>query len=153
VSNALAKGLKLGFTASSDHISAHISYACILAEELSPEGLFEAIKARRTYAATDNIILSVVFAGSDGEHLMGEKFSSRDPIRIRATIHGTDVIQQIDIIKNGKSTYTTHSNFSQVEFEFTDEKTAPGDNYYYVRVIQKNGQMAWGSPAWVTYPE
>jgi hypothetical protein len=27
----------------------------------------------------------------------------------------------------------------------------PGENYYYVRVIQKDGQMAWSSPIWVLW--
>ncbi|PYV10361.1 MAG: hypothetical protein DMG07_21230, partial [Acidobacteria bacterium] len=40
--NALAKGYRLGFIASSDHISGHISYACVLAERLSRASLFDA---------------------------------------------------------------------------------------------------------------
>jgi hypothetical protein len=82
---------------------------------------------------------------------MGEKFSSRDPIRIRASIRGTDVIQQVDIMKNGKVAHTFHPNLPQVEIEFTDDKVMAGESYYYVRVIQQDGEMAWGSPAWVTY--
>ena len=35
------------------------------------------------------------------------------------------------------------------EFEFTDSRDSlPGDNYY-VRVIQLNDGVAWGSPVWV----
>ena len=26
-----------------------------------------------------------------------------------------------------------------------------GESYYYVRVLQEDGEIAWGSPAWVTY--
>src|SRR5439155_20853186 len=39
VSSALAKGYKLGFIASSDHLSTHISYACLLAERLTLDAL------------------------------------------------------------------------------------------------------------------
>ncbi len=39
VSRALAKGYRLGFQASSDHISTHVSYACVVAEEFSRKGL------------------------------------------------------------------------------------------------------------------
>ena len=35
VSHALEKGDRLGFQASSDHVSTHVSYACILAEEFN----------------------------------------------------------------------------------------------------------------------
>ena len=59
VSLALDKGYRLGFQASSDHISTHVSYACVVAEEFSRKGLIDAIKKRHTYAATDNIVLDV----------------------------------------------------------------------------------------------
>ena len=74
--SALDKGYKLGFIASSDHLSTHVSYACLIAESLSREDLMEAIHSRRAYAATDNIILDVSYRGSDGQHLMGSVFSS-----------------------------------------------------------------------------
>src|SRR5207247_4167619 len=44
--NALAKGYKLGVQASSDHWSTHISYACLLAENHTREGLLDAIRKR-----------------------------------------------------------------------------------------------------------
>jgi len=36
-----------------------------------------------------------------------------------------------------------------VPFEFVDEKPPRGRNFYYLRVSQLNGQMAWSSPIWV----
>ncbi len=85
VSNALAKGYKLGFQASSDHISTHVSYACILAEEFSRKGIVEAMKKRHTYAATDNIILDVRCGSGDhgrrGAH--GKPAFRRDRARHR----------------------------------------------------------------------
>jgi hypothetical protein len=148
---ALAKGIKFGFISSSDHLSCHLSYACIIAEKLELESLFEAMKARRTYAATDNIILDVRFEGSDGEHLMGEKFTSNEPVKIKAIIIGTDIIKQIDIIKNNSFVYTIQPNKFDVDFEYVDSEIQSGESYYYLRVIQKNGEMAWGSPVWVTF--
>ncbi|MHB9036181.1 MAG: hypothetical protein ACYC64_05910 [Armatimonadota bacterium] len=35
------------------------------------------------------------------------------------------------------------------DFEFVDESDVPPGTYYYVRVGQRNGQMAWSSPIWV----
>src|SRR5262249_24352820 len=57
--NALEKGYKMGFQASSDHVSTHMSYAVVLTEDASRKGLLEAFKKRHCYAATDNIILDV----------------------------------------------------------------------------------------------
>ena len=148
---ALEKGHKLGFIASSDHISCHISYACLLAEKLDPESLLEAVRARRAYAATDNLILDIKALSSDGEHLIGEIFASKSPIRIKARVIGTDTIRQIDVIKDGQFVKTLEPDRDQVEFEFQDSATTPGESYYYVRVIQRNGEMAWASPFWVNY--
>ncbi|MCK5101948.1 MAG: hypothetical protein KAR17_04005, partial [Cyclobacteriaceae bacterium] len=40
-------------------------------------------------------------------------------------------------------------NYS-TRFEFTDIAGTQEDvNWYYVRVIQRNGQLAWSSPIWV----
>ena len=33
--------------------------------------------------------------------------------------------------------------------EFTDVQALDGDNRYYVRVVQADGNMAWASPIWV----
>jgi hypothetical protein len=148
---ALSKGHKLGFIASSDHISTHISYACLLAEELTLPGLLRAVRARRAYAATDNIILDVRYHGSDGEHLMGDAFRSGAPVRIWARIIGTDTVAQIDIIKNEEIIHTLRPLRAEVEFEFQEDTACRDDCYYYLRVIQENGDIAWGSPAWVQY--
>lgn len=153
VSYALAKGYKLGFIASSDHISTHVSYACVIAPDLSRESLMDALKHRRTYAATDNIILDIRYKGSDGIHLMGDIFTSDIPVQIEAKIIGTGNILQVDVLKNNSIVKTFKPrNLSTFSFNYADpddgQKT---DNYYYVRVIQSNGEMAWGSPVWVTY--
>ena len=149
--NALAKGLRLGFIASSDHHSTHMSYACLIAEKLSLDGLLEAIRARRAYAATDNIIVDVRYFGSDGEHLMGEQFASEVPIRIKVRIVGTDRIERVDLIRNNEIIYTISPHQPGAGFEFAETDPLPGESYYYVRVMQEDGEMAWGSPAWVTY--
>lgn len=153
VSNALAHGYKLGFIASSDHISTHVSYACLWAENLTPEGLLEAIRARRAYAATDNILLDVRAHGSDGEHLMGEAFASTAPVRIRAHIVGTGEILQVDVIRNGSVAQTYRPEGSTFALDYTEAGPSDGEVNYYVRVIQKSGDMAWASPVWVMYPQ
>jgi hypothetical protein len=147
--NALAKGYKLGFIASSDHVSTHIAFACLIAKELTRESLLEAVRARRAYGATDNIILDVRFAASDGEHMMGEEFTSRSPVRIRAKVLGTGPIRQLDVIRNSRIVYTRPAGPAELEFEYREPEMPAGTSYYYVRVVQENGEMAWGSPVWV----
>src|SRR5205814_4870149 len=49
--NALAKGYRLGFQSSSDHISTHISYAVALAEAPTRAAILDAFKRRHCYGA------------------------------------------------------------------------------------------------------
>ena len=37
----------------------------------------------------------------------------------------------------------------QAEFEFTDRHRSDKTDWYYVRVVQANGSLAWSSPIWV----
>jgi hypothetical protein len=145
--NALAKGYKLGFIASSDHRSTHMSYAAVYTPRRSYEDIWDSLHARRTYAATDNIIVDFQ---SDG-HAMGEEFTTAQPPRIDVRIIGTAKIQQLDIIKDNTFVYTSHPDVDEVTFSYTDASVEPGVHYYYVRVIQQDNNMAWGSPIWVTY--
>ena len=60
-----------------------------------------------------------------GEHLMGDEFTTRDPIRLRILAHGTGPIQRVDIIKDFVYAYTTEPKKDRVEFEWVDEEKAP----------------------------
>ncbi len=147
--NALSMQYRLGFQASSDHISTHISYAVALAEDRSREAIFDAFKKRHCYGATDNIVLDV----RSGEHMMGDEFTANGPVRLKVMAHGTAPIQKVDIIKDFLYVYTTEPKTARVEFEWQDEEKRPaGLSWYYVRVIQEDGEIAWGSPIWVHTP-
>jgi hypothetical protein len=112
----------------------------------------EAIRALRAYGATDNIVLDVRFVGSGGEHLMGEIFTSSQPVRIQATILGTGIIKRVDLIKNNRVLYSVEPGQTTFRLDFADGDAADsGESYYYIRVLQEDGEIAWGSPAWVTY--
>ncbi|SIO25894.1 hypothetical protein SAMN05444166_3296 [Singulisphaera sp. GP187] len=144
--NALALQYKLGFQASSDHISTHISYAIAIAEDSTREAIFDAFKRRHCYGATDNILLDV----RSGEHIMGDEFTADGPVRLKIKVQGTAPIARVDIIKDFRYAYSTEPNRPQVEFEWQDEEKRPaGLSWYYVRVLQTNGELAWGSPFWV----
>jgi hypothetical protein len=148
--NAWAKGYKLGVQSSSDHISTHSSYACILAEEFTRQGLLDAMRKRHAYAATDQIVLDCRIATADaGEHLMGDIFDSSAQPRLIVKAMGTAAIEQIDVIKNNTYIYKVNPKAQEASFEYVDLAAQPGENYYYVRVQQADGQLAWSSPIWV----
>jgi hypothetical protein len=150
VSKALAKGYKLGFQASSDHISTHVSYACIVAEEFSRKGLVEAMKKRHTYAATDNIVLDF----RCGAALMGDETRSAKP-NFQVIVLGTGPIATVELLRNSQVVYTARpaeKKLAELRFDWEDAAPPQGEraNYYYIRVTQQDGQMAWASPIWVT---
>jgi hypothetical protein len=148
--NAWAKGLKLGVQSSSDHISTHVSYACVLAEDFTREGLIDAMKKRHSYAATDNVIIDFRARDAAGEHLMGDIYERRGAPTLLVKILGTANIQQVDVIKNNKFIYTASPKKRDVDFKYVDNDLGDGTSYYYVRVQQADGQMVWSSPIWVT---
>jgi hypothetical protein len=145
--NAWQKGYRLGVITSSDHGSTHISYALVYTDDYSRQGIVEAIRKRRTYGATDNIILE--YRADD--HFMGEEFTATRPPRLSVKIIGTAEIAQVDVIKNNQFIYTTNPGKRTVEFRYQDTKLDTGVSYYYVRAQQKDGQIAWSSPIWVNY--
>ena len=54
------------------------------------------------------------------------------------------------MIKNNTFAYTAHPEGATADFEFRDQDAKPGESYYYIRVEQHAGQLAWSSPIWVT---
>jgi hypothetical protein len=146
--NAWAKGLKLGVQTSSDHIATHDSYACVLVEAVEEggrEGILEAMKQRHAYAATDNIILDVRM----GSHLMGDIFDAQENLPLDVKVIGTGPIERIEVIRNNQFVHTARPGRAAAEFSFRDNAPPAGESYYYVRVEQANGQLAWSSPIWV----
>jgi len=162
VQAALARGYRLGFVAGSDNHLAQPStpYAynpkrtqlwhrpgrtAILAPELTREALFEALRARHTYATTlPNILLDV---RADG-HLMGDEYRSSTPPTLSVRVFGTDVIERVVIVKNNEDVFIYPGGGMHVEFTWTDP-AFERDSFYYIRVIQRDGHRAWSSPIWV----
>ncbi len=145
---AWAKGIKIGVQASSDHVGTHDAYACVLVpadEETTRQDLLDAMRARRTYAATDNIVVDVRI----GEHLMGEAFASSEPPLVKVRAIGTRPIARVTLIKNNEFVYTAEPGTKEAAFEFRDDAPAKGESYYYARVEQSDGSLAWSSPIWV----
>ncbi len=147
--NALAKGYKMGFIASSDHRSTHMSYAAVYTPERDYGEIWNSLYDRRTYAATDNIIVDF----QSGGHAMGEEFATDRPPRLDVRVIGTGPIARIDIIKDNTFVYTAHPDVEEISFSYTDRSIEPGTHYYYVRVIQADDNMAWASPIWVRFGE
>ncbi len=164
VQEMLATGAKLGFVAGQDNhdarpgatatesCSLNLKYrggiVAVWASELTRKAIFEAIRQRRTYGTTgERIVVNFKVNG----HFMGEEIRVDSPPEIRADVHGTAGIEKIEVIRNGEIIHT-HAGDSWTEsFSYVDEEIAEKTNYYYIKVTQEDGNMAWASPVFVEY--
>ena len=148
VSNALAKGYRLGFQASSDHSSTHLSYANVWVTETTRGGVLEAIRERRVHGATDNILADVPSRG----HFMGEEFETDHAPRLEIALVGTAEIEKVSIIKDGHYVHLVGPGTRQLKMTWTDTTSQRGEtSYYYVRGEQDDGEIVWVSPMRITH--
>ena len=149
VRNAWNKGYRLGITVSSDHGSTHYSYTMVYTDRVTREGILDAIRRRHTYGATDNIVLEVRM----GEHFMGDEFFAPEPLPMSVKVRGTNDLAKVNVLRDGEVVYVHEPEGQATEFEYLDQdaRASRGMQYYYVRVEQADGNVAWGSPMWVNY--
>jgi hypothetical protein len=149
VQDALGRGIRLGFIASGDHNSMGLGASAVWVKQVSQEGIFEALKARRCYGTSgDKLLIDFRING----HLMGEEFSTRYKPHIEAEIRAEVPIKEIIIFKGNKVIYKVGAeelpDKKKAHIELMDENFGRS-SYYYVRVVQENEQVGWGSPIWV----
>jgi hypothetical protein len=157
VRDALDRGYRLGFIGSGDSHDGHpglawlasgiAGLAGILSEDLTREGVLEAIRARRVYATSGPRIL--LDATLDGEP-MGSVVPASDRERsldVRAVAPAA--VDRIDVVRSG-------AVVEQIPCRGARECSWPrrfgslrSGEYLYVRLIQEDGGMAWSSPFFV----
>ncbi len=139
--NALEKGYKLGVESSSDHISTHSSYTMIYTPTVNRTDIVESMRRRHAYGATDNIVVDF----RAGDHMMGDIFESTTPPKLQVKVIPTGAIERVDVIKDGKFVFET----TNPEFTYTDTNPEKKQSWYYIRVQQKDRNLAWSSPMWI----
>ena len=137
----------------------------IIAPTHTRDALIEALYQRSCYATTgERMIVGLYLAGLQ----MGKEVSTADKPGLAINRHlsgyvaGTTKLQTVEIIRNGKVIQTFEPDTYFLEFAYDDmiplekvviptkDKKAPFV-YYYLRVTQEDGHMAWSSPIWVDY--
>lgn len=159
VRSALDQGYRFGFLGSGDSHDGHpgLSWeapqhatgglAGILADELTRDGVYDALKARRVYGTNGpRIVLRVALDG----HPMGSivplsELQEESSLYIR--VEGTAPIETVEVIHNGRI-QRREIGGTRLEVLAELEDLAAGD-YIYVRVIQSDRGTAWSSPIFI----
>jgi len=156
-------GERLGVIASSDEHSGqggrvHGGIAAVWPDELTREGIFDAIRRRRCYGTTGRRILmdfSVdgVLTGQEARRKKGS------PLKIVLKVWGTELLLRVEILRfifgTDKAFTTVLSNAPRPESmdgEYELQDTVAGPCMYYARVTQEPLDwpgMAWSSPVWI----
>ncbi len=104
-----------------------------------------------TAASIRNCCGSILRLEANGkEHLQGDIVCAAGSFQMEVRVFGTAPIRQIDITKNQEFPYTRQNLPQDVAFTYEDAGKQAGEDFYYVRVQQNDGNVAWSSPIWVT---
>jgi hypothetical protein len=161
IQDGLARGLRFGIIGGSDShglIWQHrVAYkrdpnrcglAGVLAKELTREAIFDAFKKRRTFAAS-GVKMRLDFRING--HLMGEEFSTSDKIQIHVDVISESDLLCLTIVRDNKDFNQYGGEGLRSYYSIEDPNLSPGTHFYYLRLVLKDGNMAWSSPIWVNY--
>jgi hypothetical protein len=147
----LNNGWRLGVDGSQDNHDATWGegphWTVALACSLTREDILGAVENHRTYSTFDrNLELTFRAHG----HWMGETFEHEDNIllSIGATDpDADDSIERIELYQNGLVVNWVTPDSNQCSWH--PEITPPeGDNYYFVKIYEDDGEEAWSAPIW-----
>jgi hypothetical protein len=177
IQKALQQNCRFGFVAGglddrgvysdlfdSDQAQYSPGLTAVIAKAQTHEAIAEALYNRSCYATTgERIIIGFYIAGFP----MGSEINTADKPGLAINRHisgyvaGTTALEKVEVICNGKvvkSLDIPRGYALQFAWDHMTpiEKLAitPGDKkppflYYYIRVTQEDGHMAWSSPIWI----
>jgi len=179
VQRALELGWRVGFTAGTDNHFAHAGdmvvpeekpwdYRCgvtaVRASGNTREAIWNAFRNRRCYGTTGARIIADFTVNG---HQMGSVLAVSDhkdlsaARKLRVEVHGTAKIKTIEIVRNNKDVHTVTPHAMDAKLEWADtaglrdvnlapaEYSAQPFTFYYIRITQEDGEMAWLSPIWI----
>ncbi len=174
VATFLEKGHRVGVVASTDNHSGNAGYGIrrqsvargadgalysryspaergtalmgVFADDFDREGIFQGIYHRRTYATTgERIVLRFDVAGEP----LGSEIRANANISLKVSVAGTAGLKMVRVVKSGEIIYSVDPPADQTDFEFVDRNANGESAYYYVDLVQDDGEKAISSPVWV----
>ena len=152
---ALDKGWHLAPTNNQDNHqgkwgNANDARDVILTDNFTEEGIYDAIRALRMYATEDKNLelgytVNGLMMGSRIETVPGKldiEVSVYDPDR-------TDSIAKVEVVVNSGKVAHVWDDAAQLKNGTLSVTLAPEYSYYFIRVTQKDGDLAVTAPVWV----
>jgi len=123
--------------------------AAVWADGLKRQDIWDGLWQRRCYGTTG--VKIILHFQLNGQPMGSELTLSRaaEPRQLDVAVHGTDALARIDVVKNNLDVHGVEGEGESVKFSWEDPTPAEPGDYYYVRVTQRDGQMAWSSPIWI----
>ncbi|MBI2301816.1 MAG: hypothetical protein HYU66_23170 [Armatimonadetes bacterium] len=147
IQDAWAKGIRIGVIASPDHGGGK-GKAGVLVDRLTREAVLDACRARHTWGST---AAKIAVAMTVDGHLMGDivRQPQVGPVRVKVVVSAVSPVAVTRIIRNNQVVYSFGGPGPELSFEYLDNAPLNADSYYYVRVEQQDGELAWSSPVWL----
>jgi len=178
VRRALATGWRVGFTAGGDDHSGHAGtdfpmggpdrykagLMAVVAADRTREAIWDALWNRRVVATSGPRIL--LHWTLDGQPMGSELDAAampelQDKRTLHIEAHGTAPIDRIDIIRSNQVIHSIPGDGPDLAATWADQSPLadallpPAKHcdhpfaFYYIRLVQTDGECAWASPIWV----
>lgn len=153
----LQQGLRVGILGSTDGHDGHpgLSHlasgwggiAGILSEDLSREGLHEALQARRVYATTGARMAMIMEVNGQP---MGSVLQqpAAGTVRLLARVLGSAPLTKIQVLGVGGVLAERAGAGGEALYGHWEVPVSPGD-FLLVMATQEDGHRAWSSPVWI----
>ncbi|WP_052339898.1 choice-of-anchor I family protein [Gorillibacterium massiliense] len=152
--NALDKGWHLAPTNNQDNHKglwgmANTARTAIVTDNFTKEGVYDALRQLHVYATEDQN-LQIHYTAND--QLLGASFPSGiDELNINVDLLDpdfTDQIGKVSIVTNGGKESNVQV-FSANSGEYSVKLSHPVNGYYYIKVVEVDGDIAVTAPVWV----
>ena len=124
----------------------------ILTNDVSEQGIYDAIRALRVYATEDkNLQVTYTVNGEP----MGTIFTDEnapEKLNVEVTLYdpdSADSVTKVELVSDGGVVSHTWNSAEEIAQGSLSAQLDPEYSYYYLRVTQKDGDLAVTAPVWV----
>jgi len=142
----LKQGLRYGLVCNSDSHKGHVGsngVTAAFAASLDADAIFGAYRKRHVYGTT-NARIRLVFTGNGA--LMGSVVKNEPDKHLMIDVVGDNELKKIEVFRNADFHERLIPDGRSFKTELTVREDEPSN--WYVRVTQKDNQIAWSSPIW-----